>query len=70
MKIKVTIERDCCHSSEDLQPYRGKHMLPRAWQPKFCKHCGQLWILKRFTIAAGSIDSEYVRFVPQIPADK
>ena len=41
-------------------------MIPDAWRPKFCKHCGQLWYINRFTDAAGASDSEYVRFVPQI----
>jgi hypothetical protein len=66
MKVKVTTERDCCDPSEDLQSYRGQHLIPDAWSPKFCKHCGQLWYKNRYTDAAGSSDWEYVRFVPQI----
>jgi hypothetical protein len=65
MKIKVTIERDCCHPAEDLQTYRGSSDIPEVLRPKFCKHCGQLWYLRRFTDAAGSGDSEYVRLIPQ-----
>lgn len=65
MKVKVITERECCHS-DDLQPYRGKHMIPDARKPKFCKHCGQLWYLQRHTDAAGDSDSEYVRYTPQI----
>jgi hypothetical protein len=64
MKITVTTDRECCDHREDLQPYHGKHMIPDALKPKFCKHCGQLWYLHRYTDAAGSSDSEYVRFVP------
>ena len=66
MKIKVTTDRECCDQSEDLQTYHGHTRIPDALRPKFCKHCGQLWYLKRFTDAAGSTDSEYVRFVPQL----
>jgi len=67
MKVKVTTERDCCHPSEDLQSYKGSAMnLPDVLRPKFCKHCGQLWYLNRFTDAAGSTDSEYVRHLPKV----
>ena len=66
MKIKVTTERDCCHHGEDLQTYRGKSLIPDVLKLKFCKHCGQLWYLERRTDAAGSSDSEYVRFTPQL----
>jgi hypothetical protein len=66
MKVKITTERDCCHVQEDLQTYRGSSGIPEVLKPKFCKHCGQLWYLSRFTDAAGSSDSEYVRFVPDI----
>ena len=66
MKIKVTTERDCCHPSEDLQTYRGSSLVPEVLKLKFCKYCGQLWYLNRFTDAAGSSDSEYVRFVPNL----
>lgn len=65
MKIKVTTERDCCHPQEDLVTYRGQSRIPEVLKPKFCKHCGQLWYLSRFTDAAGSSDSEYVRCIPE-----
>lgn len=41
MKIKDTIERDCCHPIYDLKPYRGLGDVGRA--RKFCVHCGQQW---------------------------
>jgi len=63
MKVKVTTERDCCHV-DDLQNYRGQSHIPEVLRPKFCKHCGQLWYLSRYTDAAGDSDSEYVRCVP------
>jgi len=65
MKIKVTAERDCCQH-EDLITYRGQSSIPEKLKPKFCKYCGQLWYLNRFTDAAGSSDSEYVRGVTSI----
>lgn len=61
MKIKVTTERECCHPAEDLLTYQGESAIPSALRPKFCKHCGQVWYLRRFTDAAGASDSEYVR---------
>lgn len=69
MKIKVTTERECCDPQEDLQTYRGKHMIPDVLRPKFCKHCGQLWYLESFTDAAGDSDSEYIRYVPVLTRD-
>jgi hypothetical protein len=69
MKVKVTTERDCCHPSEDLETYRGQSKIPDVLKPKFCKHCGQLWYLSRFTDAAGSSDSEYVRCIPRHHAE-
>lgn len=65
MKVKITTERDCCHQ-EDLLTYRGQSSIPEKFKPKFCKYCGQLWYLNRFTDAAGSSDSEYVRAVTSI----
>lgn len=65
MKIKVTTERDCC-APEDLVKYSGRAKIPDVWKPKFCKHCGQLWYLQAFTDAAGSRDTEYVAYVPDL----
>ncbi len=70
MKIKVTTERECCHPSEDLQTYKGTTTIPTALKLKFCKYCGQLWYLSRFTDAAGSSDSEYIPFIPRLPGDE
>lgn len=63
MKIKVTIERDCCDVRDDLVPFTGQTpVITKQLKPKFCKHCGQLWILESFTDAAGDTDTEYVRY--------
>lgn len=70
MKIKVTIERDCCDQQEDLQTYRGSSAIPEVLRPKFCKHCGQLWYLNRYTDAAGDSDDEYVRYMPELDQRK
>ena len=69
MKIKVTAERECCEPG-DLESYHGESLMGDARRPKFCKHCGQLWYLVRFTDAAGSSDSDYVRFVPRVDSSK
>ena len=65
MKITETIERECCHP-DDLVKYQGVSGIPAVLKPKFCKHCGQLWILERFTDAAGDSDSEYRRHRPEL----
>jgi hypothetical protein len=70
MKVTVTAERDCCDPREDFLTYRGRSFMGDARKPKFCKHCGQLWYLIRFTDAAGDSDSDYVRFIPQIESSK
>ena len=66
MKIKVTIERDCCER-EDFVSYAGHGDIPVILKPKFCKHCGQLWVLESYTDAAGDRDTQYVRFIPRLP---
>lgn len=59
MKIKETIDRDCCHPVNDLIPYRGRPFLNftaenlKRQRISFCKHCGQLWI---WTRAPGEMD--------------
>lgn len=44
MRIKETIERDCCQHI-DLVEYKAgyprKHPLPQGL--RYCKHCGQWW---------------------------
>ena len=62
MKIKVTIERECC-DREDLVPYSASANIPQILKPKFCKHCGQLWVLESYTDAAGDRDTQYVRHI-------
>lgn len=62
VKVKKTIERDCC-DPEDLRSVKCATSVPVSLSPKFCIHCGQWWVLKRFTDAAGDGDSEYVRKV-------
>ena len=43
MKIKETVERDCCQE-QDLKKYCGlfKDQL-KMFSPKFCTYCGQVW---------------------------
>jgi len=65
MKIKVTIERECCEP-QDMLPYSGIVQFESGSKPKFCKHCGQLWIAEKYTDAAGDRDVMYVRFVPEM----
>jgi len=68
-QVKSRKRRSFSHgkTAEDLQSYKGSAMnLPEVLRPKFCKHCGQLWYLNRFTDAAGSTDSEYVRHLPRV----
>ena len=64
MKVKVVSERECCDYHEDLVPFRA---IDSSFKPhmraKFCKYCGQVWYLKRFTDAAGDSDSEYVKAI-------
>lgn len=44
MKITETIERECCQR-QDLKPYRGvMHESLKRHCPKFCVHCGQVWM--------------------------
>lgn len=40
MKIKETIERDCCDSSKDLKRLPG---CPGHLDYYFCEHCGHWW---------------------------
>lgn len=62
MKIKVTTERECC-DYEDLVTFQGQTpVINKVLRPKFCKHCGQLWVLESFTDAAGDRDTTYVRY--------
>lgn len=64
MKIKVTIERECCHP-DDMVTYHGVSDFNPVLYPKFCKHCGQIWIRESFMDAAGARDWEYVKAIPR-----
>lgn len=55
MKIKETIERDCCEP-KDLKPYKGGGS---AIIKVFCQYCGQQFTTENYTDAAGSRDSRY-----------
>jgi hypothetical protein len=67
VKIKVTTERDCCQN-EDLMPYAGVSEIQGGpGKVRFCKHCGQLWVLEWYTDAAGDRDTHYVRVIPKLP---
>lgn len=61
MKIKETIERECCASSDLLQ-YNGK-VNTKEWASgnkyfRFCKHCGQIWRSTKVMDAAGGYESD------------
>ena len=58
MKIKETIERDCCHQ-KDLKPYQGQFTYDTKIY--FCQYCGEHWFYERKMDAAGSMDSDLVR---------
>lgn len=45
MLIKETIERECCES-RDLSPYRGMLRAARPESVSFCRHCGELWVVR------------------------
>jgi hypothetical protein len=43
MKIKETVERECCQQ-QDLKKYRGQQSPDAVYLGlKFCQFCGQLW---------------------------
>lgn len=57
MKIKETIERECCSAVSDFKPNRGPK-IPGEHMPsvRFCVHCGTLWTMYR---APGDMDSAF-----------
>ena len=58
MKIKETVERECCQRA-DLKPFLGRMAkFSEADKPMFCKHCGQIHLLKR-RFEGGMPESEY-----------
>jgi len=57
MKIKETIERECCQQGKDLKPYQGLKFSDTIVKISFCIHCGQLWFLTSQMDAAGGTES-------------
>jgi hypothetical protein len=53
VKIKETIERECCDERKDLKPLPGCPKAPRL-QFLFCVHCGRWWEELTRTDGAGS----------------
>jgi len=60
MKIKESIERECCMSTNDFICYDGKF---KEFKKKLyiCRYCGDIWVYERYMDAAGSMDSRFVR---------
>ena len=58
MKIKETVERDCCQP-RDLKPVEGSPKRGRDYVYVFCIHCGHQHTIATFMDAAGSSDWEY-----------
>lgn len=57
MKIKETIERECCQT-QDLKKYRGEQANDTPWLGlRFCTHCGQLWHQTSQGDAAGGTET-------------
>ena len=61
MKITETIERECCVPGKDLVEYKGLLSGKHINKPQFCKHCGQVWQIERYTDAAGRMDERWVK---------
>ena len=61
MKIKETIERECCQNT-DLLPYKGEIPFGNI-KYSFCKYCGQIWFVTRVMSAAGSMEDELTKYV-------
>lgn len=45
MRIKEIIERECCEP-RDLSPYHGMLKGTKPESFSFCRHCGELWIMR------------------------
>lgn len=58
MKIKETIERECCQY-KDLKPVLGSKQWGINYDLMFCIHCGARHLYTTFMDAAGSRDWEY-----------
>ncbi len=59
VEVTVAVKRNCCHP-DDLKAVKCRSSVEQL-RPKFCVHCGQWWVLDRFTDAAGDSDTQYVR---------
>jgi len=54
MKITETVDRECCQR-QDMKPYNGKIGAEvKRFRPRFCVHCGQVWIVDSEMGPAGS----------------
>jgi hypothetical protein len=59
MKIKETIERECCED-RDMKRYRGLFStMPQLKDAVFCIHCGNIFTKESYTDAAGGRDWKY-----------
>lgn len=58
VRIKETIERECCQS-KDLKDVHGSPKIGVDSTYKFCVHCGATHKFSRYMDAAGSSDWEY-----------
>lgn len=57
MKIKETIERDCCDTRKDLVFMKKDQHHTEYF---FCKFCGRHWETERYMDAAGSSDTRLI----------
>lgn len=62
MKIKETIERECCNPVTDLLPYKGEIPFGNI-KYSFCKYCGQIWFTTRAASAAGDREDKLIKYV-------
>ncbi len=69
MKIKETIERECCQDS-DLVLYHGLISAGCSkviHNPRFCRHCGQTWYRDSEMGPAGSNETVRVKAMLYTP---
>ena len=62
MKIKETIERECCEW-KDLRPVQGCDKIGTQLEIMFCIHCGAYHRYNSYMNAAGSTDWQYKKIV-------
>lgn len=67
MKIKETIERDCCDPDKDLK----RVDVPNFQNCGFCIHCGQWWLDPEKEDPTGFTlpDREFKRLYPALDSD-